>query len=373
MSQFAVLHITKYKALTRIGSHIDRKHSPRHTNTAKTDFNEELLLTLGCSVDKERSHLNEELSTQKPLLPLHEAIEKRIEEGYASHRALRKDAVKALGIILSGSHQRMKQIEAQPLLFEQWKQANFLFAAQLFGKENIVRFTLHRDEKTPHFHCVVVPITPKGQLSARHFINGSHTLKRYQDLYAQAMAPFGLQRGLPASITFAQHQPTHEYYRAQHRRERDHQHLPASPALALPRPSAQQRLEAFQAAPHKHSLLYRLGFDTSAPLHGLTTALKASDKAILWGLYKDIASLDRTLVSTYTLRLNEQRALQPSFQKGLPRGLALLDAPRTPQRIVLTDSPLEALQMRQALCHKERKAFNHTLFVSTCGPLTKGL
>jgi len=364
MSQFAVLHITKYKALVRIGSHIDRKHAPHHASTAKTDFNEELLETLGRSIDGERSPLNEERSAQKPLLPLREAIEKRIEEGYTQKRALRKDAVKALGVILSGSHERMKQIEAAPRLFEQWKQANFAFAAELFGKENIVRFTLHRDEKTPHFHCVVVPITPEGHLSARHFVNGSHTLKAYQDRYAQAMAPFGLERGLSTSITWAQHQATSQYYK-QINQAHEQQRLSSS--------LAQQRLEAFQGVPHKRSLFYHLGLDATASLQGLRTELKASEKAIIWGLYRGLATPKSTLVSTYTLRLNEQGQFCPYFQKGLPRGLALLDTGHTPERIVITDSPLEALQRRQGLYHSDQKAFKTTLFVSTCGPLSQGL
>ncbi|XWN35400.1 MAG: MobV family relaxase [Roseivirga sp.] len=375
MRQFAVLHITKYKGLARIGSHIDRRHYPLHANKSKSDFNEELLETLGLLIAPERSELNEELLEQRPLLPLPEAIEKRIEEGYTQKRALRKDAVKALGVILSGSHERMKQIEADPLLFAQWKQANFVFATELFGRENIVRFTLHRDEKTPHFHCVVVPITPEGQLSARHFINGRDKLREYQDHYAQAMAPFGLERGLTASITLAKHQSTQAYYRAQQGLARDQQGEPvarrSAPRLAIR--SAQEHLEAFQAAPPTASLLYCLGFDTPAPFQGLTTSLKASENAIVWGLYKEVTSPEPTLVSTYSLRLNEQGQFCPYFQKGLPRGLALLDTGHIPARIVITESPLEALQRRQGLYYSDRKAFATTLFVSTCGPLTRGI
>jgi len=89
---------------------------------------------------------------------------------------------------MSGTHERMKEIETDPTLFAQWGQANFAFAYQEFGQENIVRFTLHRDEKTPHFHCVFVPITPAGGLSAKHFMDRKKgVLRAYQDRYATAM------------------------------------------------------------------------------------------------------------------------------------------------------------------------------------------
>ena len=78
----------------------------------------------------------------------------------------------------------------------------------------MVRFTLHRDEKTPHFHCVFVPITPQGGLSAKQFMErNTGVLRAYQDRYAQAMQPFGLQRGIPVELTQRAHISTKQYYR----------------------------------------------------------------------------------------------------------------------------------------------------------------
>ncbi|XWN35747.1 MAG: toprim domain-containing protein [Roseivirga sp.] len=166
--------------------------------------------------------------------------------------------------------------------------------------------------------------------------------------------------------------------------------------------AAQQRLEAFEQTAPEQSLLKDLGIAPSASKE-LVTALKANSKAVVWGLYKDVASPSRSLVSTYTLQQNEQGALRDYFQKGLPRGLSLLEGGHPPERIVVTESPIEALQRRQALyeaLQKEeallaraaqpggkefpareqpaplvaaRQAFERTLFVSTCGPLTQGL
>ena len=73
---------------------------------------------------------------------------------------------------MSGTHARMKEIEADDKLFQAWKAANYQFACREFGQENIVRFTVHRDEKTPHIHCVFVPITQDGRLSAKDYVGG---------------------------------------------------------------------------------------------------------------------------------------------------------------------------------------------------------
>ena len=212
MSDFAVLHITKYKQLAAIGRHIDRKQIAPNVDRDKSAFNEELTQILGSKIDPHKTHLKEEMSQYQDL-SLNQAVELRIQQGYTRDKAIRKDAVKALGIILTGSHERMKEIENNPELFQVWKNKNYDFCCKAFGKENIVRFTLHRDEKTPHFHCVVVPITTQGALSAKYFIGSADKLKAYQDQYAHAMKEFGLQRGIPKAITKRIHIPTKEYYK----------------------------------------------------------------------------------------------------------------------------------------------------------------
>lgn len=212
MDQFAVFHITKFKDLGGIGAHIDRKHIASNVNEAKTDFNETLLQVLGSTIDSSKTHLREEWATSSEN-DLRSDVKARIDAGYRLKRNYRHDAVLALGVIMTGSHERMKEIEADPKLFDAWKKANYAFACHEFGKENIVRFTLHRDERTPHFHCVFVPITPEGRLSAKYFTDGSKQFKAYQDRYAEAMKPFGLSRGIPKELTNREHVSTEDYYR----------------------------------------------------------------------------------------------------------------------------------------------------------------
>ena len=196
MEQFSVLHITKYKTLGGIGSHIDRRHTAPNVDPSKTDLNEDIIYKF-----------SEEMTLEK-------CVDQRIGEGYRKARAIRKDAVRALGIILGGTHERMKEIEADEELINAWKKANYDFVCREFGAKNIVRFSLHRDERTPHFHCVVVPLTNDGRLSADHFIGTPAKLRAYQDRYGLLMEKFGLQRGIPKKLTNRKHIDTQEYYKS---------------------------------------------------------------------------------------------------------------------------------------------------------------
>lgn len=200
---FAVLHSEKGSISSGgIGNHIDRKegkeHSYRHADPEKRNLNVNFEVTPHCKK------------------PLHEAINDRIKEGYTHKnkagelKKIRKDAVKYCTHILTGSHEKMKEIEKSPGLFQKWVNKNFEFMAKEFGRENIVRFTLHRDEKTPHIHCVTVPLTSTGKLSAKDMIGNRKAMQSRQDRYALAMEEFGLKRG--KRNTGIKHEDAREYY-----------------------------------------------------------------------------------------------------------------------------------------------------------------
>ncbi len=115
---------------------------------------------------------------------------------------------------------------------DEWCADNLKYFADTFGKENIVAAHLHRDEETPHIHVTLVPIV-KGerkrrkreeQTKKRYRKKPTDTvrlcaddimtrlkLKSYQDTYAEAMAKYGLQRGIDGSK--ARHKSTQQYYR----------------------------------------------------------------------------------------------------------------------------------------------------------------
>ena len=107
---------------------------------------------------------------------------------------------------------------------------------ETFGKENLVSAVLHLDEKTPHIHATIVPIVTatrrkkKSEENAKkHYRKKAEgarlcaddlmtqaKLKNYQTSYANAMQPFGLERGIDGSE--ARHISTREYYTEQYRK-----------------------------------------------------------------------------------------------------------------------------------------------------------
>ena len=220
---FATFNIKGYKSgLVGIGKHIDRScREAKKTGNFEDKEEKHLTEELGLHIDPSRTYLNEEL-VDTGGKSLSELVEKRISEGYKLSKAIRSDAVKALGLVMTGSHDRMKEIESNEKLFESWKKANWDFACKEFGGEkNIVRFSIHRDERTPHIHCVVVPITPDGRLSAKYYKDGIIKLQGYQNRYAEVMSPFGLERGIEVSLTGRKHTTSKEYYKSINKIERE--------------------------------------------------------------------------------------------------------------------------------------------------------
>jgi hypothetical protein len=71
---------------------------------------------------------------------------------------------------------------------------------------------LHLDEATPHIHAYLVPLDEKGKLNCRALFGGREKLSKFQDSYALAMAPLGLERGIKGSR--ATHTEVKEYYAA---------------------------------------------------------------------------------------------------------------------------------------------------------------
>ena len=195
---YAVYHMEKGNSSSGgIGNHIDRTEGKEHSYL---------------QADPARKNLNIhfDVHEKRNKIPLHEAIEKRISEGYKGEKAIRKDAVKYCTHVLTGSHEKMKEIFADKEKSKEWIKENYKFLAKEFGKENIVRFTLHLDEKTPHLHAVTIPLTNDGRLSAKEIIGNKQSMKNFQTRYAAAMEKFGLERGI--ENTGITHENAQDYY-----------------------------------------------------------------------------------------------------------------------------------------------------------------
>ena len=154
---------------------------------------------------------NKEFIEKYKDLSLSESVKKRIENGYNGKRKIRTDSVKYLTHVLSGSHKEMAQIFKDKDKANAWLKKNYEFASKEFGKENIVRFSLHLDEKTPHVHVVTVPLTADGRLSAKEIIGDRKALEQRQDRYAELMKEFDLKRGISAKHTQRKHETAQEY------------------------------------------------------------------------------------------------------------------------------------------------------------------
>ena len=157
-----------------------------------------------------------------------EAIQHRIDTA-GLRRKVGKNQTKAIRVILTGTHEQMMKI-ANGGRLDSWIDANLKWLRDTFGEDNLVSCVLHMDEKTPHLHATVVPIvtgervrrkregekkyeTKSGPRLSADDVMRRTKLHEYQNSYAAAMKPFGLQRGIVGST--AKHQANSDYYRQQ--------------------------------------------------------------------------------------------------------------------------------------------------------------
>jgi len=213
---YAVLHLDKTSGNeAKMTAHIERTQMPKNA-------------------DPERTHLNEELiDYPKGVTNRTEAIQHRLENAGLT-RKIGTNQVRAIRVMLTGSNEDMKRIQAEGKL-DQWCEDNIDWLRKTYGSDNLVSAVLHLDEATPHIHATVVPIVTgerrkakekkpeepgkkkyrkKNPNAARLCADDVMTrikLKEYQDTYAEAMKKYGLERGIVGSE--ARHITTQEFYR----------------------------------------------------------------------------------------------------------------------------------------------------------------
>jgi hypothetical protein len=167
----------------------------------KTAHNYRLVDTPNADPERTASLNQEYINTQKA--DYWSLAEQRI--GEAVTRKVRDDQVRAMEVVLTASPEWFKRGQdgqAEDVRRGKWVESNLDFLKEKFGEKNVVSFTLHQDETTPHIHAVIVPISEneKGRacLSADRLFNPT-TLSQLQTDYAAAMAPHGLERGVEGS------------------------------------------------------------------------------------------------------------------------------------------------------------------------------
>lgn len=216
-TQYAVCHLQRGSGNdSGMSCHIERK-----------DANGKKYIPV--NADAHRTHLNRELvSFPAGVKNRTDAIQYRIDHA-GLHRKIGKNQCKAIRIILTGTHEQMMKIQDSGRL-DKWMDVNLKWLRETFGEDNLVSCVLHMDEKTPHLHAIVVPIvtterlrkkregekkyeTKSGPRLSADDVMRRGKLHEYQNSYAAAMKPFGLQRGIVGST--AKHQANSEYYKQQ--------------------------------------------------------------------------------------------------------------------------------------------------------------
>ena len=203
----------KGSADTGASDHIERKTIPKNADPTRTCLNRELV------------EFPDGVTNRT------EAINHRIRTA-GIKRKITPDQVRAIRIVLSGTHEDMMEVQDEGRLNE-WCADNLQWLHRTFGRENTVSAVLHMDEHTPHIHATVVPIVTGERRKAKkkQQVEGKRTYRKktdavrlcaddvltreklsaYHDSYAEAMAKYGLQRGIRGSE--ARHTTTAQYYR----------------------------------------------------------------------------------------------------------------------------------------------------------------
>ena len=207
------MHLEKAKgADSGMSAHIERTIHPANADGTRTHLNKELI----------QFPEKAESRTQ--------AIVQRLEMA-GIKRKIGTNQVRAIRVLLTGTNEDMKRIEANGQLSD-WCEDNLQWLRETYGEKNLVSAVLHMDEKTPHMHATIIPIVTGERRKAKQQqeekkkyrkknpqsvrlcaddVMARDKLKHYQDTYAEAMNKYGLQRGIDGSI--AKHISTSEYYK----------------------------------------------------------------------------------------------------------------------------------------------------------------
>ncbi|WP_276892327.1 MobV family relaxase [Hallella bergensis] len=214
-TQYAVCHLQRGSGNdSGMSCHIERKDAKGNTYVPE-------------NADASRTHLNRELITfPDGVRNRTGAIQYRIENA-GLHRKVGKNQCKAIRIILTGTHEQIMKLYEEGKLGK-WIEANRRRLYDTFGKDNVVSMVLHMDENTPHLHATIIPIVAserkrreregekKYQNKSGSRLSADDVMKRdmlrhYQDTYAAAMKPFGLERGVVGSTL--KHRVNTDYYK----------------------------------------------------------------------------------------------------------------------------------------------------------------
>ena len=199
----------------------------------------------------------------------------------------RKNAVLAIEYMVTASPEWWQSAtQIQKIEFEQ-KAKQFL--TEIYGDKNIIQFSVHRDEKTPHVSAIVTPMH-EGKLNARFYCGGRAKLAEQQDRIAELMSELGLERGLRGSK--AKHKTIQQFYSEIQKNDRD---------------IAVKAVTADELKPKK------TGFLHSETAEGVAQRINNRLRAPIKALRARSKQLDEVEYENKSLR-SERRAIEPYLQ-----------------------------------------------------------
>jgi len=184
-AHFAILRTAKLKSFGNIGGSLSHTYRTRETTNA----------------DPDRAATNEH-SHNSPAEVM-QALRDRLPDKY------RKDAVIGLEYFVGASPQWFdgKTREQQDTYFQE----SIEWLEKRHGKENVVGWSIHRDETSPHLVAYVVPMSDRGTLNAKQWTGGAAALSKMQTDFAKNVgARNDLERGIEGSK--AHHQTIKGFY-----------------------------------------------------------------------------------------------------------------------------------------------------------------
>jgi len=214
----------------------------------------------GTHYDPARTALNRHwLGTERVAEPVDwgRAIEDAVHD---QHLHVRGNGAVAAELLLAASPEFFigedGEIDAEKL--DRWVEANLAWLHRRFpGMVLAVRLDL--DESAPHLAVLLLPIYEKKTrrktqraVSYRKVFCGANKAEtaarmiEFQDDYAGAMAPLGLQRGVPKAITGREHL-THQQYVARRIREDDERRQALAEAETVAEQAAEHQRQALEA------------------------------------------------------------------------------------------------------------------------------
>ena len=194
---YSIIRVSKVKTGTNTTG--IQKHVQRENNNYENE-----------DIDHSKTYLNYDLVNANKQ-NFNNLIDEKIEQNYTGKRKIRTDAIKHIdGLITSDNDFFDNQTPEDTKQFFEYAKA---FLEQEYGKDNLLYATVHMDEKTPHMHYGVVPITDDGRLSAKEVVGNKKALTAFQDRFNEYVNQRGydLDRGQSRQVTNAKHDQVNRY------------------------------------------------------------------------------------------------------------------------------------------------------------------